>query len=187
MARGDRVSTTETPTEHFVETVGRPHPARQRPEVYPLTGVATARYADLDPNAHLNNVALESMHEDLRAVLTDQVFPGIHNPEGRRLRVVNSQTVVHFLAEARWPCLIDTGIGVARVGRTSFVLSSALFHDGKCVSLCDAVMVVIADRPEPLSDAARRGLQQLQLRSPSIDGSLRIGRPQDGTTRATTP
>jgi acyl-CoA thioester hydrolase len=156
---------TDEAHTQMVETVGRPHQLRMRSSLYPIAGVVTARYADMDPNSHLNNVALESMHEHARGILTEQVFPGTHTANGPRIRIVNSQSIVHFLAEARWPCVIDTRIGVSRIGRTSFVLSSALFHGDTCISLCDSVMVAVDDRPVPLSEDTRGRLAQLLLRS----------------------
>ena len=155
-----------------VETVGRPHPGRKRVSIYPITKEISSRYADLDPNGHLNNVALESMHEDVRATLNAQVFPGVYSGSGPRLRIVNSQTIVHFLAEAHWPCVIEAGIGVTRVGRSSFVLSSALFDGDRCISLCDSVMVAVLDGPVPLSEEARAGLLGVRVRG-SLDAEGR--------------
>ncbi|MBV6756253.1 acyl-CoA thioesterase [Rhodococcus opacus] len=150
--------------DSLVETAGRPHPARSRHEVYPIIGKSQARYADMDANAHLNNLALESMHEDARAVLNARVFPGVYDPGTRQLRLVTSQNVVHFLAEAHWPATIETGVGVGRIGRTSFVASSALFRDGVCISVCDTVLVAINDDgPVPIPDFAREMLRDLQI------------------------
>jgi acyl-CoA thioester hydrolase len=149
--------------EKYVETVGRPHSHRSLRAVYPRSTAVTLRYADLDPNGHVNNVALESMHENARAQLTHAVFPAAHQPDNRRTRFVNSQNVVHFLAEAHWPASVDAAIGVGRIGRTSFILSSALFHQDRCLSVCDAVLVSVAERPVPLSADIRARLEQLQL------------------------
>jgi len=151
--------------ESLVATTARPHVERYRSELYPISNSCTARYADMDPNAHLNNLALESLHEDARAVLTRQAFPDTHDPAGRKQRLVTSQSVVHFLAEAYWPATIDTCVGVGRIGRTSFVVSSALFHAGSCISLCDAVMVAVGkDGPVSMPAVARRTLENLRLR-----------------------
>jgi len=147
-----------------VETVGRPDPARMHLSVYPMTKTISSRYADLDPNGHLNNVALTAMHEDIRATLNNQIFPLIRNPDADAVRLLISQNVVHFLAEAHWPATIKAGIGVARIGRTSFVVSSALFVDQRCISLSDTVVVTAQDRPVPLSEAARTELSSLLLR-----------------------
>jgi acyl-CoA thioester hydrolase len=158
--------------ESLVATTGRPHPARSRLEVYPVTGKSQARYADMDVNAHLNNVAIESLHEDARAALNARVFPGVHDPRARQLRLVTSQNVVHFLAEAHWPAVIETGVGIGRIGRTSFVASSALFGNGVCISVCDAVLVAVGDDgPVPIPDFARDVLGDLRLRSVETSAS----------------
>jgi acyl-CoA thioester hydrolase len=153
-----------TETSFQVETAGRPDPARLHLPVYPVTKTISSRYADLDPNGHLNNVALTAMHEDIRATFNNEIFPQIHNPSAAGVRLLISQNVVHFLAEAHWPATIEAGIGVARIGRTSFVVSSALFVDHRCISLSDTVVVTAQDRPVPLSEATRSALQGLQLR-----------------------
>ncbi len=104
----------------------------------------------MDANAHVNNIALESMHENARAELVARVFPGAYDP-AQPIRLVASQNVVHFLAEARWPTVLRTGVGVARIGRTSFVASSALFDDANCVSVCNTVLVQVDETgPVPL-------------------------------------
>lgn len=144
----------------LVATVPRPHSARLRLESYPVIGSGAARFADMDANGHLNNLALESVHENARAVLNAYAFPGVYDVAARRLRLVSSQNVVHFLAEAHWPSVIDTGVGVGRIGRTSFVASSALFTDGRCISVCDTVLVAVDDAgpvaiPQENRDALR--------------------------------
>ncbi|WFS11031.1 acyl-CoA thioesterase [Rhodococcus aetherivorans] len=159
------MSSATTTTNALVQTTGRPHPERLHPGMYPLMGATQARYADMDANAHLNNLALESLHEDARAVLNARAFPGIYSPQDRQLRLVTSQNAVHFLGEAHWPAVLDTGVGVGRIGRTSFVASSALFRDGVCISVCDTVLVALgAEGPVPIPASAREILQGLQLR-----------------------
>jgi acyl-CoA thioester hydrolase len=153
--------------DSLVETTGRPHPARSHLALYPVVGRSQARYADMDANAHLNNLALESLHEDARAVLNARAFPGVYDPDARQLRLVTSQNVVHFLAEAHWPAVIDTGVGIGRIGRTSFVASSALFRDGVCISVCDTVLVAVGDHgPVPIPEASREMLCTLQIQLP---------------------
>ena len=75
-----------------------------------MTGTAIARFGDVDANGHLNNLALESLHENARAEFNDRVFPGIYQPAKRSIRLVSANNVVHFLAEVHWPATIDTGL-----------------------------------------------------------------------------
>ena len=150
---------TDTP---LIGVTTRPHPARLVEANYPVTGSMEARYGDMDPNGHLNNVALESMHENTRATLNARILSSVHDRKTRRLRLVVATNVVHFLREAHWPNTITTGVGIGRLGRTSFVTSTALFVAGSCVSLCDTVVVTVDDDgPTPIPDAARAQLESL--------------------------
>lgn len=135
---------------------------------YPVVDEIAARYGDMDANAHLNNLALEAMHENARATMNRDVLPEAYRAGGRRLRLVTSQNAVHFLAEAHWPALIQTGAGVGRIGRTSYVASTGLFRDGACIGLCDTVLVLLdQDGPTPLPDELRAALQTLLLGTPN--------------------
>ena len=140
---------------------------RLRLDSYPVVDEIAARYGDMDANAHLNNLALEAMHENARATMNRDVLPEAYRAGGRRLRLVTSQNAVHFLAEAHWPALIQTGAGVGRIGRTSYVASTGLFRDGACIGLCDTVLVLLdQDGPTPLPDELRAALQTLLLGTP---------------------
>ncbi|MGE2728320.1 acyl-CoA thioesterase [Mycolicibacterium vaccae] len=164
----------------YISTVARPHPARRDAASYPVRHSIEARFGDMDANGHLNNVALESLHENTRATLNRQVFPEVYNRATRTLRIVTSTIVVHYLREAPWPSVIDTAIGIGHVGRTSFVVATGLFHGGDCVSLCDTVLVLLDDDgPTPIPDDARARLAALRLQVPETDlgatGSARLG------------
>ncbi|MGY4708228.1 acyl-CoA thioesterase [Mycolicibacterium sp. CBM1] len=151
----------------WTTTTGRPHEARLRLDCYPVVDVAQARYGDMDANGHLNNLALESLHENARATMNQSVFPDIYDVATRRLRLVTSQNAVHFLAEAHWPATIHTGAGVGRIGRTSFVASTGLFIDDRCVGVCDTVLVLLGDDgPVPIAEDRRAALETLLLGSP---------------------
>ncbi|MCV7430236.1 acyl-CoA thioesterase [Mycolicibacterium bacteremicum] len=137
----------------------RPHPGRSAKALYPVTGLALARYGDVDANGHLNNLALESLHENARAEFNERVFPDVYQPAVRTIRLVSASNVVHFLAEVHWPATIETGLGIGRLGRTSYVASTALFVGDTCVSLCDTVLVMLDDDgPTPIPAEAREKL-----------------------------
>ena len=154
----------ESVPNSLVSTVQRPHPARLAAASYPVHDSIEARFGDMDANEHLNNVALETLHENTRATLNRQVFPSAYGRVSRSLRIVTSTIVVHYLREAPWPAVIQTAIGVGHIGRTSFIASTALFHDDACISLCDSVLVLLDDNgPTPIPDDARAHLDSLQL------------------------
>ena len=137
---------------------------RLRLESYPVVGEIAARYGDMDANGHLNNLALESLHENARATMNRELLPSAYDVTRRRIRLVTSQNAVHFLAEAHWPATIATGAGVGRIGRTSYVASTALFIGGRCIGVCDTVLVALGDDgPVPLPDEFRAALQTVRL------------------------
>ena len=137
---------------------------RLRLDSYPVVDEIAARYGDMDANAHLNNLALESMHENARATMNRRLFPEAYRAGEHRLRLVTSQNAVHFLAEAHWPAVIQTGAGVGRIGRTSFIASTGLFLKGSCIGICDTVLVLLGDDgPTPLPDAFRAALETVLL------------------------
>jgi len=148
----------------LVSIVPRPHPARLITASYPVHDSIEARFADMDANRHLNNVALGTLHENTRATLNRRIFPIAYDRASRSLRIVTSTIVVHYLREAPWPAVIQTAIGIGHVGRTSYVASTALFLDDVCISLCDTVLVLIDDDgPTPIPDVVRTHLASLQL------------------------
>ena len=137
---------------------------RLRRESYPVLDAIAARFADMDVNGHLNNLALESLHENARATMNRALLPQAYEAGVRRARLVTSQNAVHFLAEAHWPATIQTGAGVGRIGRTSYVASTGLFIDGECIGVCDTVLVLLDDEgPTPLPEPFRAALDTLLL------------------------
>lgn len=150
----------------LISTAPRPHPARLRLDTYPDRHLIDARYGDMDGNGHLNNVALETLHENTRANLNRRTFPGVYDRATRKLRIVAATNVVHFLNEAHWPARIEAAVGIGRVGSTSFVVATALFVDDVCISLCDTVLVMLGDHgPTPIPDDSRSTLTSLLLRT----------------------
>ncbi|WP_319436137.1 acyl-CoA thioesterase [Mycobacterium sp. RTGN5] len=151
----------------WTTTAARPHEMRLRLDSYPVIDAIQARYGDMDSNAHLNNLALESLHENARATMNRSLFTDIYDVTTRRLRLVTSQNAVHFLAEVHWPATIQTGAGVGRIGRTSFVASTGLFVDGNCVGVCDTVLVLLGDDgPVPIPADRLAALETVRLGTP---------------------
>jgi acyl-CoA thioester hydrolase len=137
---------------------------RLRLESYPVIDTIAARYGDMDANGHLNNLALESLHENARATMNRELLPSAYDVTRRRIRLVTSQNAVHFLAEAHWPATIATGAGVGRIGTTSYVASTGLFINGTCIGVCDTVLVALGDDgPVPLTDEFRAALQTVLM------------------------
>jgi acyl-CoA thioester hydrolase len=149
----------------WLTTTGRPHLDRCRISVYPIVETKQARYSDMDVNGHLNHLALEALHEDARARINQRYVPGTYDPTNRVLRLVTSQNVVHFLAEAHWPATMKVGIGIGGIGGSSVVVSSGLFLEDRCISVCDMTLVLVGDQgPVAFPEDNREVMRKLMLR-----------------------
>ena len=117
------------------------------------------RFADLDPNQHVNNAVYATYFETGRVTLMKDRSLGLM-PEG--LAWIMVRLDIHFRAELRWPGKIELGLGVTKLGRTSVTFEQVVFSEGRCVASAQAVTVLIDDltrKPTPLTDDIIRNLQ----------------------------
>ena len=95
-------------------------PARLDPtprlEDFPYRLTDNVRYADLDPNQHVNNAVYATYFETGRVTLVKDRSYGLM-PEG--LGWVMVRLDMHFRAELHWPGAIEMGLGLVKFGRTS--------------------------------------------------------------------
>ena len=125
--------------------------ATPRLEDFPYRLADNVRFADLDPNQHVNNAVYATYFETGRVTLMKDHSNGLM-PAG--LGWIMVRLDIHFRAELRWPGTIEMGLGVARFGRTSVTFDQAVFSDGKCVASAQAVTVLIDEstrQPTPLT------------------------------------
>lgn len=139
----------------------RPHPSRTERHHYPLWQEIPVRFGDLDPLGHVNNVAIAQLYEESRVrfgrIVVERSGPGLH-------RLVLASLNVHYLAETRYPDPVEVGIGVARIGRSSYSLAQALYQGDRCVGLADSTLVhAPATGVRPLPDDVRAVLETYLL------------------------
>ncbi|MFC0282330.1 acyl-CoA thioesterase [Camelimonas abortus] len=109
-------------------------PLRLERASYPVQTVIQTRVSDLDGNGHLNAIRIAQIYEEGRAI-----FHRDHLR--RRVRTLVAQLTVRYLHEGFWPEEVIMGVGVAAAGRTSFHMAQAMFQSGRCIGLCDTVLV----------------------------------------------
>jgi acyl-CoA thioester hydrolase len=122
------------------------------------------RFADLDPNNHVNNAVYASYFETGRVSLVKDPAHGLL-PEG--LAWVLVRLDIHFRSELHWPGKIELGLGVAKLGRTSTHFDQVVFSDGICMASARAVTVLVnaqSRKPTPLTDQVIANLQRWALR-----------------------
>lgn len=129
---------------------------------YPFVHEVATRFADVDPNWHINNVAMAAGFEDARARFNRAI--GLHAVLGD-LRFMIASAYYDYLAEAHYPDPIAIHIGVAEIGRTSWTMSQVATQDGRACGYCRSTLVAVdANGPFPLGASMREALGGYQLR-----------------------
>lgn len=141
----------------------RPEPALLDPARYPFTHAATTRFADVDPNQHLNNVALAAMMEDARVRFNLAIGSAIKIGE-RRAMVASIG--MDYLAQGHFPDPVSVHCAIEGIGRTSWTIIQLLAQNGAPVTFARSVLVAIADdRPTPVAGDYRVQLGEWLLRA----------------------
>jgi acyl-CoA thioester hydrolase len=107
---------------------------------FPYRLTDNVRFADLDPNQHVNNAVYATYFETGRVTLMKDRSRGLV-PEG--LAWIMVKLDIHFRAELRWPGTIEMGLGVSKFGRTSVTFDQVVFSQDRCVASAQAVTVLI--------------------------------------------
>jgi acyl-CoA thioester hydrolase len=138
----------------------RPDPIRLRPETYRFHLEMPTRFGDLDIRGHVNNVSIVQYCEDARVAFQMQTVGREIYLADSPIRVVVAQMTLHFVSEGFFPDPVDAGIGIARLGNTSYVLAVGLFQNGKCIAAQDTSMVFMGPNgPIPLTDEIRERMK----------------------------
>lgn len=135
----------------------KPEPYRLKRAAYPYFRRVIARFSDMDSEGHLNNVALAAFYEDGRVSFLRGLAG---DARGLEFRFVIAHLAISYLREAHYPGDYDVGLGVSRLGNTSFGVGCGLFIGDVCVGICDTTQVVIGDTaPIAIPPALRNALQ----------------------------
>jgi acyl-CoA thioester hydrolase len=128
-------------------------------EDFPFRVTDNVRFADLDPNHHVNNAVYASYFETGRVTLMKDRSYGLMPPG---LAWVLIRLDMHFRAELRWPGTIEMGLGLVKFGRTSVTFDQVVFSAGKCVASAQTTSVLIEEtshKSTPLTAEIVRNFQ----------------------------
>lgn len=119
---------------------------------------ATIRYADLDPNSHVNNGSINQLFEDGRV----QFRTARMAPLGAE--VLAGFALVRFSAVYRaplhYPGAVEIGTVVTRIGGSSYDLGQGIFQGDQCFATAEVTTVhIVGGRSAPLPDAVRTILE----------------------------
>jgi acyl-CoA thioester hydrolase len=137
-------------------------------EDFPYRLTDNVRYADLDPNQHVNNAVYSTYFETGRVTLVKDPRFGLMPPG---LTWIMVRLDIHFRAELRWPGTVEMGLGVSKFGRTSVTFDQVVFSEGICVASAQSVTVLIDEatrKPTPLTGEILERLQRWLRRG--VDG-----------------
>jgi acyl-CoA thioester hydrolase len=130
-------------------------PAKAPPprlEDFPHRVSDLVRYADLDPQGHVNNAIFSTYFETGRVAMFRKPDLSIGFPGATFILV---RVEVDFLKELRWPRTVEIGSAITRFGRSSFDVNQGIFDGDACAALGRATMVCIdtkTRRPRPLPE-----------------------------------
>jgi acyl-CoA thioester hydrolase len=142
-------------------------PFRLDPERYPLKVRILARYADVDPLWHINNVAVAQYYEEARVSASMMMMGGKHFAGAGGERILIAHQSIDYLREGTYPGALEVGVGVLRIGRSSYRYGMAMFQDGACISVSEAVLVYAdAHGPAALPDDYRQRLAGWLIAAP---------------------
>jgi acyl-CoA thioester hydrolase len=140
----------------------KPHPGRLSLSIYPHTIEIQARFADVDPLWHLNNVRIVELYQEARISFNLALRGESLDARSRRLLVARQS--IDYVGEVEWPGAISIGVGVSHIGNASYSIGLAMFQNGKCVGVSDVVLVYATERgPAPIPEHLRGVLSTKML------------------------
>ncbi len=139
----------------------KPEPYRLQMENYPFSIELQTRFSDLDPLAHVNNVAIMRLFEESRVRFASFSREASFGELRSQMRVVAKDIRFSFLREVSYPETVIVAAGIKHVGNTSYQVGCAMFQGCLCVALSDAVLVSSdGQRSQPIPQSIKAALQQ---------------------------
>ena len=132
---------------------------------YPHRVTDIIRFADLDPQGHVNNAVFSTYFESGRVAMFRNRDLGIGVANATFVLV---RQEIDFLRELRWPGNVEVGTALARLGRSSFTVAQAIFSGDVCAAAGRATLVMldtVTRRPRPLTPDAIALLEPWKYRN----------------------
>lgn len=140
----------------------RPDAARLDPARYSHREVIQTRFSDLDPQGHINNVAMATLFETARVRFNQAMGFGRGRTGGRWLV---ARVEINYLAEGHFPADMLVTNGIGRIGTRSWSILSCAFQDDRPVATCETVVVLEAcDDATAMPDDVRATLERHRVR-----------------------
>lgn len=139
----------------------KPDAALLDPARYPFACEITTRFADMDVNRHLNNVAIAALVEDTRVRFNAAI--SMRESLGG-LSAMNVSLAIDYLAQAFYPLPVRGLAATESVGRSSWAVVQLLLQEERVVAFSRSVLVCVRDgAPAPLPQALRANVARMSL------------------------
>jgi len=140
----------------------RADPRRRDLTRYPWQVTLETRFADMDFNHHLNNVAVARLYEEARVRFGSGLWRA--HPEIERPFYFVGHVAIDYLGEGHYPAPVTIGYGIGSIGTKSYRVAMGMFQSGACIGLSDAVMVFRgSDGPAAIPGDLRAILERWML------------------------
>lgn len=120
------------------------------------------RFADVDANGHINNVAFLVFFENARVSYISRQIPSLQR---HGLGVVLAHLDIDYRAQLFYPGQVEASARLLEIRRSSLTIAQALFDPtGKCVAAGHAIVVAFdraANRSQTIPADMRAELQRL--------------------------
>lgn len=131
-------------------------PRKPTPQLadYPHRVRDIVRFGDLDAQGHVNNAVFATYFESGRVAMFRNPDLSIGVPNATYVLV---RQEIDFLNELHWPGEVEIGTALAETGRSSFVMTQAIFSGDTCVAANRATLVMLdtaTRRSRPLTPDA---------------------------------
>lgn len=118
-----------------------PDPALRTRGGYATWVTERIRYNDLDPNNHVNNIAINQFFEDGRVDFRIVKMPG--DAVDILAGFVVVKFTVEYVSELSYPGEVDVGTVVLRVGGSSYTMGQGIFQGDKCIAVAETITVSV--------------------------------------------
>ena len=146
------------------QPAGQPARTVPRIEQFPGRVRELIRFADLDPQGHVNNTVFATFFETGRVTLLREPQNRLNLPDATS---VLARLDINFLRELHWPGEVEIGTGTIEIGRSSYSFLQAVFSNGQCAATGRATMVMIdaaTRKARPLPEEVVERLERLRLK-----------------------
>jgi acyl-CoA thioester hydrolase len=124
-----------------------PHPLSDRKR-FKVWNTDKLRLTDVDHQHHVNNAIFAVLYTSVRAdFLAAYVRPLVAKTD----MFAMVKITIEYLAEMHYPGQVEVGIVIKKLGSSSITFAQAMYKDGVCVSVAEAVMVLL----DPLTRRAK--------------------------------